>query len=90
MKLHIGVFRNSNFQKQKGSVTNWKGKCKQQKQKEQQQTQEGISEKEDRSISSVIVETESNNMEWMATNYQVQENYKIMVMGKYVPSDKKT
>lgn len=86
------VFRKSSFQKQMGNVTNCKGNCKQQQQQTEQhkETQEGLFEEEDsRSISCVTVETESNNMEWMATSYEVQENYKIKTMGKYVHSDKR-
>lgn len=75
-----------------GNVSNWKGNCKQQQQHKEQhkKPQEGLFEEEDStSISCVTIETESNNMEWMATSYEVQENYKIKIMGKYVHSDKR-
>lgn len=75
-----------------GNVSNWKGNCKQQQQHKEhhKKPQEGLFEEEDNtSISCVTVETESNNMEWMATSYEVQENYKIKIMGKYVHSDKR-
>lgn len=53
------------------------------------QTQEGFSEEEDSKSVSCVIETESNNMELMATTFEVEENYKIKVMGKYVHSDKR-
>lgn len=59
----------------KGSVNNNK--------KKEQHKPKGDSEEEDsKSISCVTVDTESSNTEWMATSYEVQENYKIKVMGK--------